>query len=260
MPKVQLELSRSISKIHFSFDGWSVKGGKRAFLGIVGHCVNARGKVCDLPLALPQLAGAHTGERMADVINKTLQRFGMDPSSVGYFVLDNATNNNTAVNALASKYNFSSSDRRLRCSPHSLNLVGQTVIYGVDKDAFDNKVSQAKTEEQLLREWRRQGPLGLLVDVLHSIRTPQQYNIFNALQKDILESDSSKGVRKSVKLLEPVKPVVTRWNSYCDTFTRALTQYLTINAYIEYHIEKTRKEGASRRARQSRTAEGDEPE
>jgi hypothetical protein len=33
-PLVVKELSRSLSKIHLSFDGWTTKGGKRGFLGI----------------------------------------------------------------------------------------------------------------------------------------------------------------------------------------------------------------------------------
>jgi hypothetical protein len=52
-PQVRLELSYALSKVHLSFDGWSMKGGKSAFCGLVAHYVNARGKLCDLPIALP---------------------------------------------------------------------------------------------------------------------------------------------------------------------------------------------------------------
>jgi hypothetical protein len=41
-PKVVADLSESISKIHISFDGWTTKGGKRGYLGIVAHYVTAR--------------------------------------------------------------------------------------------------------------------------------------------------------------------------------------------------------------------------
>jgi hypothetical protein len=67
-PKVVVELSQSISKIHISFDGWTTKGGKRGDLGMVAHYVDSYGNLKDLPIALPQLAGAHSGEAMADVI------------------------------------------------------------------------------------------------------------------------------------------------------------------------------------------------
>jgi hypothetical protein len=47
------------------------------------------------------------------------------------FVLDNA--NDTAVAALARTFDFIPFHRRLRCGPHTLNLVGQMIIFGKDK-------------------------------------------------------------------------------------------------------------------------------
>ncbi|EFQ91279.1 hypothetical protein PTT_11921 [Pyrenophora teres f. teres 0-1] len=61
-PQIVLALSAAISKIHISFDGWTTKGGKRGFFGIVAHFATAAGAVHDLPIGLPQLAGAHTGK------------------------------------------------------------------------------------------------------------------------------------------------------------------------------------------------------
>ena len=42
-PIVVHELSRVISKVHVSFDGWTTKGGKRGFLGIVAYYIAADG-------------------------------------------------------------------------------------------------------------------------------------------------------------------------------------------------------------------------
>ena len=71
-PRVIKELSQALSKIHISFDGWTTKSGKRGFLGIVAHYVDSQGNLKDLPIALPQLTGAHSGERIAEVVCKTL--------------------------------------------------------------------------------------------------------------------------------------------------------------------------------------------
>jgi hypothetical protein len=60
---------------------------------------------------------------------------------LGYFVLDNASNNDTAVAALGLKYSFLPAHRRLRCSAHTINLVGQQVIFGNNKAAFENEPS-----------------------------------------------------------------------------------------------------------------------
>ncbi|KAI0603642.1 hypothetical protein TUN205_12148, partial [Pyrenophora tritici-repentis] len=40
LPKVVASLSESMSKVHISFDGWTTKGGKRGYLGIVAHYVD----------------------------------------------------------------------------------------------------------------------------------------------------------------------------------------------------------------------------
>jgi hypothetical protein len=67
-PLVVKELLQSISKIHLSFNGWTTKGGKKGFLGIVAHYVTATSELRDLPIALPQLTGAHSGESMAEIV------------------------------------------------------------------------------------------------------------------------------------------------------------------------------------------------
>jgi hypothetical protein len=53
LPRVVWELSNALSKIHISFDGWTTKGGKRGYLGIVAYYVDRDGELVDLPIALP---------------------------------------------------------------------------------------------------------------------------------------------------------------------------------------------------------------
>jgi hypothetical protein len=71
------QLSCSLSKIHISFDGWTTKGGKRGYLGLVAHFVSHEGALIDLPITLPQLMGAHTGENMAEIVLKVFEDFGI---------------------------------------------------------------------------------------------------------------------------------------------------------------------------------------
>lgn len=71
LPRVVADLSESMSKVHISFDGWTTKGGKRGYLGVVAHYVDSSGELKDLPIALPQLTGAHSGEAMAEVVIAT---------------------------------------------------------------------------------------------------------------------------------------------------------------------------------------------
>jgi hypothetical protein len=77
-PQVVDELRYAASKIHISFDGWTVKGGKRGFFGIVAHFATAEGDLRDVSIDLPQLSGAHTGDRIADCVAETLQKFSIN--------------------------------------------------------------------------------------------------------------------------------------------------------------------------------------
>jgi hypothetical protein len=146
-PRVIEAIQTARSKIHISFDGWTTKGGKRGFLGIVAHFATVDGIVVDMPIDLPQLVGAYTGERLAKVITSTLTTYGITAENVGYFVLDNASNNDTAVAALARQFNFTAASRRLCCGPHTLNLVSQTIIFGSDQAAYDSAAGVATSIE-----------------------------------------------------------------------------------------------------------------
>lgn len=168
-PQVVYALSQAASKIHINFDGCSLKGSKRGFFGIVAHYADASGVIQDLPIDLPQLAGAHTGEAISTAIIMKLNVYGITPNNVGYFVLDNAANNDTAIAALSRVYDFDAAHGRLRCGPHTFNLISQAIVFGRDKDTYGNAVDQLNTEEAYLQEWRRQGPLGALTGVINYV-------------------------------------------------------------------------------------------
>jgi hypothetical protein len=150
-------------------------------------------------------------------------------------VLDNAYANDTAVTKLAQRFEFTASHRRLRCGPHTLYLVGQMVIFGFNKDTYDNDEDEHKTETAYLQEWRQQGPLGVLIDIINYIRTPQQHGLFADCQRRV----NAKAPDQKQEILEPVKPVVTRWNSFHDTFVRAAKLHNAVNEYAQSHIERT---------------------
>ncbi|KAI2476676.1 hypothetical protein Ptr902_12023 [Pyrenophora tritici-repentis] len=103
-PQVVEALSQATSKIHVSFDGWTTKGGKRGFFGVVAHYADESGVVIDLPIALPQLTGSHSGDRIGNTIARTLEEFNISHTKLGYFVLDNAYSNDRAVAHMAEQY------------------------------------------------------------------------------------------------------------------------------------------------------------
>lgn len=122
--------------------------------GVCVHHLNADGKLEDYLLGLPELHGQHSGNNIATIVASTLRQFGVDKDRVGYFVLDNAYNNDTAIEALADEFNFYAPYRRLRCCCHILNLGAQTIIWGKDREAYENEGKDLDDEEKFMREWR----------------------------------------------------------------------------------------------------------
>jgi hypothetical protein len=89
-----------------------------------------------------------------------------------------------------------------------------------------------------MSDWRKDGPLGTLIDAINYIKTPQQYETFSSFQT-IANQDLPSS--EKVKILEPVKPVVTRWNSFCSAFERAVQLQGAFNSYINYHVADQRR-------------------
>jgi hypothetical protein len=87
-------------------------------------------------------------------------------------VLNNASNNNTAVKSLAEEFSFIVSERRLRCCCYILNLGAQLVIWGKDRSAHENNAAYLKDEEKYIDEWRKYSPVSVLFNVIASICTP----------------------------------------------------------------------------------------
>ncbi|KAF7572915.1 hypothetical protein PtrM4_078200 [Pyrenophora tritici-repentis] len=204
-PQVVEALSQATSKIHVSFDGWTTKGGKRGFFGVVAHYADESGVVIDLPIALPQLTGSHSGDRIGDTIARTLEEFNISHTKLGYFVLDNAYSNDRAVAHMAEQYQYA-----------------------------------APEQTKYLQNWRKHGPLGVLIDIINYIKTPLQYDLFASLQRSVNEQSHT----HNAPILEPIKPVVTRWNSYYDAFVRAVQLSDAINLYAAHHIERTARDDA----------------
>jgi hypothetical protein len=54
---------------------------------------------------------------------------------------NNATNNDTYIEALSLKYGFNPLHRRLRYSGHKINLIARAMLWGVDEEAFENELT-----------------------------------------------------------------------------------------------------------------------
>ena len=52
------------------------------------------------------------------------------------------------------------------------------LLWGKEKESYDNDESEAVNEAANMATWRGDGPLGVLLDIMAYIRTPQQYALF----------------------------------------------------------------------------------
>jgi hypothetical protein len=155
---------------------------------------------------------------------------------IGYFTLDNATNNDTCMQNLGLELNFDPKFRRLRCAGHMINLMAKQVLFGKDADVFDLEAASlgAASFEKDLDLWRREGPIGKLHRIINWIyKSSQRKTRFHMAQEAV-------GTKKG-KTLELVRDVKPRWNSTNDMIKRAMQLKQGLNYFID-------KEGLEERA------------
>jgi hypothetical protein len=97
--RIQQKVQSALSKIHFTVDLWSSPN-SLAIIGMIGHYISDTGNLQHSVLALKELDGAHSGQNQAESIMEVINDYGI-ASKVGYFVMDNASNNDTMIKALS---------------------------------------------------------------------------------------------------------------------------------------------------------------
>ncbi|SJL02917.1 uncharacterized protein ARMOST_06258 [Armillaria ostoyae] len=138
------------AKVSISLDVWTSPNGY-AFMAIIAHYVNNKGKLEETLIDFRELLGKHSGDNMADVVWETLKVFGL----IGWvmaFVMDNATNNDTMVDAIEQKcflegIDFSARESWLRCMPHTVHLAAIKLLEAIGEIS----PSERKKAETLTR-------------------------------------------------------------------------------------------------------------
>ncbi|KAK8120325.1 transposase-like protein [Apiospora kogelbergensis] len=167
---VKLALRGAPGMLHYSFDGWR-SGNRKNVFGLV--CFY-RNEVDDTPnkvvLGLPEITETHTGENIAEIITDLIEDFEVSDKT-GFFVLDNASSNDTAMDFIGQKLGFDGRSRRGRCFGHILNLSAKLLLFGNKEKPIETFI---ETDERLTDAqynlWRAYGPvgkiriLGLLID------------------------------------------------------------------------------------------------
>jgi hypothetical protein len=129
-------------------------------------------------LSLPRQKGRHCGHRISETVAEVIREFDIG-NKLGYFITGNASNDATCLQFLGEEFNFSASERHVRCAGHVLNLVAKAVLFGSDVDAFESELQDLSLEEQELGRWRKKGPTGKLHNVVKYITaSPQRIETF----------------------------------------------------------------------------------
>jgi hypothetical protein len=76
-----------------------------AIIGIVSHYISESGQLEHSVLALRELDGAHSGENQSACVIEVASEYGI-ASKIGYFVMDNASNNDTLVSSFSKGIRF----------------------------------------------------------------------------------------------------------------------------------------------------------
>ena len=215
--KIKDILAGVSNQIHITFDTWTSPN-MHAFVACNAHFVYD-GSLHTVLLGLRALIGSHSGENTAGVLVPLIQEYGIQ-EKVGYFVLDNASNNDTCINHILASIqpNEIPRERRLRCFGHVLNLAASQFLFGKHSEAFEIQAGVAAQLGDEIKErdlWREKGPIGKLHKlVIHIRRTPQRREQFLRLQTDDqLDNDTP---------LMVIQDNETRWNSKYNIAIRAM--------------------------------------
>lgn len=167
---------------------------------------------------------------------------------IGYFVTDNAPNNDTAIEALLKHFFPGMTEqrrraRRLRCLGHVLNLSAKAFLFGTEYDAFERDVENVVYRDLVkeLKLWRKRGPVGKLHNIIIFItRSPQRRGKFAEIRG--LNSEE-KGDFDHLNL---VIDNATRWNSLYSMIERSLKlrdriDHFCINYADHMHGAEARK-------------------
>jgi len=107
------KLANARLKLYFLFNGWTIRSSKHLLTGVCVYYLNRKGRVVNYLIALLEQLGRYTGINYAAVISDVLAYFKVTKESLSYFITNNARNNNTCLDYLATIFNFRKDNWRI---------------------------------------------------------------------------------------------------------------------------------------------------
>ncbi|KAJ0134726.1 Fumarylacetoacetase [Fusarium oxysporum f. sp. albedinis] len=223
---------------------------KHALYGVACFFRNEDGKARKLILGVPELTVRHFGANIGHEIIEILESYEISEEKIGYFTLDNAQNNDTAMDTIGERFKFHGKERRGRCFGHVINLVVKAILFGKDADAFESRLGHgdllATAELEL---WRKRGPVGKLHNLVVAIhRSDLLTTLLRSIQR--LEFDASEDPQ--VRIRKPLNVVVdneTLWLSQLYMIRRALKLRPYLETLVLKHKQEWEKDNTSKRSK-----------
>lgn len=92
-------IQEAFSQVHIIFNGWTSRR-LYSFLSIIVDYYSIHRGHMHFLIAMPCLEGSHTGKNLAEEVLSVINEYNFS-KKIGYMMLDNVLNNNTAVEAIA---------------------------------------------------------------------------------------------------------------------------------------------------------------
>jgi hypothetical protein len=187
---------------------------------------------------LPQIEGRHNGENLADRVSEIIYKYSFE-HQVRYFITDNAESNNTCLDELGFKFDFSKKRHWLQCCGHIINLVARSIFFETNADAFEEDCGANKEVQDEIRLWRVKGPIGKLHNIVHWVQRSGQrieklhrlqrmentdLNLEHTLTYDVIMDNATRWnsseamMKRGYQLRNPldslVQAEITEWNQY----------------------------------------------
>ncbi|KAH7471723.1 hypothetical protein FOMA001_g13235 [Fusarium oxysporum f. sp. matthiolae] len=225
--KVKQRMQSAKSRIHISCDLWTSPN-SLAILGIVAHYVTEDGQLEHHVLALKDIDSEHDGSHLAVAVLNVVDEWGF-ASKLGYFVMDNAGNNDTMMRSLSlgllRRYDIQYDPKvhRLRCQGHIINLAAKAFLFITDDEKLE--VDDPSVHNVTLRHieaWRKKGPLGKL------------HNFVVFIQRSVQRGQKFLAVSHNHKL---ARDNDTRWSSWYNVLRVALNLRDAIDGYFNKWME-----------------------
>ena len=156
-------------------------------------------------------------------------------NKVGYFVLDNASNNGRAIEELGRKLQWRDpASRRIRCFGHILHLVARAMLFVNDGNALED------LDPDAFDEWTKAGPVGKLHNLVVWV---SRSNKATTTLRRLQDEDPEKNYPGT---LDVVLDNSTRWLSQYYMIERAIKLRRYLEELIDITVRSNKKFTRSR--------------